>query len=329
MESTAIQLRNQEFEGDNTVYLLESAGEVALVDTGVATDGVRRQLEGGLAAEDVEVADVDKVLVTHWHADHSGLTGWMQRRSGCDVLVHRDDAALVRQIEGAWEAMRDTRDSLLESWGMPPTPKEELVAFLEGWAAILDEPPDVTGVADGERVDVGDSEVEVLHTPGHTLGHSGFCVDDVLYSGDALLPVYTPNVGGADVRVKEPLDRYVDSLMRIDRRGFDVAYPGHRDAIADPSTRAREIIGHHRERAQRVVEVLDRLGASTAWEVGAELFGELSGIHIMHGPGESYAHLDHLERRELVEELDGFPVRYRLSVEVEDAIKAVEASLSP
>ncbi len=328
MESTTIQLENHEFEGDNTVYLLESEGETALVDTGVATDGVRRQLEDAFDAEDVTVEDVDRVFVTHWHADHSGLAGWMQRRSGCDVLVHSDDAALVRQSEDAWDEMRDIRDSLLESWGMPAAPKEELVGFLEGWAAILDEPPEVTEIADGDMVEVGDASVKALQTPGHTLGHMCFAVDEVLYSGDALLPVYTPNVGGADVRVPEPLDRYVDSLRRIDARGFDFAYPGHRDAIAEPSARAREIVDHHRERARRVLDVVDRLAGSTAWEVGAELFGELSGIHIMHGPGESYAHLDHLVREELVTAVGEAPVRYEIAVDVEDALESVDRSLS-
>lgn len=30
--------------------------------------------------------------------------------------------------------------------------------------------------------------------------------------------------------------------------------------------------------------------------MSAALFGDLEDIHILHGPGESYAHLEHLER---------------------------------
>lgn len=320
MRSARIQLENHEFEGDNTVYLLESAGETALVDTGVATDGVRRQLEDGLSAEGVEVEDVDRVLVTHWHADHAGLTGWVQRRSGAEVLVHVDDASLVRQEESGWREMEALRDRLFEEWGIPEEPREELVSFLEGWASILDDPPEVTEVVDEDTVRVGDEEVEVLHTPGHTSGHCCLAVDDALYSGDAVLPVYTPNVGGADVRTERPLDRYVDSLNRIEERGFSVAYPGHRDTIDSPAERAREIVEHHRERAGRIVDVLDERGPSTAWEVGAELFGDLSGIHIMHGPGESYAHLDHMERHGVVELTGSDPVEYELAVDTDTAV---------
>jgi hypothetical protein len=42
-----------------------------------------------------------------------------------------------------------------------------------------------------------------------------------------------------------------------------------------------------------VVDVL-RAGAATPWTVSAELFGDLHAIHILHGPGEAFAHLDHL-----------------------------------
>ena len=35
--------------------------------------------------------------------------------------------------------------------------------------------------------------------------------------------------------------------------------------------------------------------------MSAHLFGDLSAIHILHGPGEAYAHLDHLAAHGIVE----------------------------
>ena len=120
------------------------------------------------------------------------------------------------------------------------------------------------------------------------------------FTGDALLPRYTPNVGGADVRVDDPLGKYADSLARIIERDWDVAHPGHRERIGDPSRRAAEILDHHRHRTRRVLDVLAD-GPATAWEVSAALFGELEAIHILHGPGEAFAHLDHLAAAGVVE----------------------------
>jgi hypothetical protein len=91
---------------------------------------------------------------------------------------------------------------------------------------------------------------------------------------------------------------------------YDRAWPGHRDPIDDPTARAELIIYHHEERAWRVLDALRRKCPCDTWTVSDDLFGELEGIHILHGPGESYAHLEHLEREgAVVREGD----RYRLA----------------
>ena len=51
----------------------------------------------------------------------------------------------------------------------------------------------------------------------------------------------------------------------------------------------------------RVLDALRRLGPCNTWTVSDDLFGNLEHIHILHGPGESYAHLEHLERAGCVE----------------------------
>jgi len=148
----------------------------------------------------------------------------------------------------------------------------------------------------------------------------------VVFSGDTLLPVYTPNVGGADVRVDRPLEKYLRALRGMVDADYDRAWPGHRDPIADPTGRAQYIIDHHEERSWRVLDALDRTGPCDTWTVSAELFGELDSIHILHGPGESYAHLEHLER-------EGTVVRegreYRLADGVSDELAELEAERWP
>ena len=85
---------------------------------------------------------------------------------------------------------------------------------------------------------------------------------------------------------------------------------------------------HHRERTERVIEVLAD-GPATPWAVSAALFGSLSAIHVLHGPGEAYAHLDHLEAAGVVGR-DGR--RYELldaTPDVDPLFPDVSAALSP
>jgi glyoxylase-like metal-dependent hydrolase (beta-lactamase superfamily II) len=186
---------------------------------------------------------------------------------------------------------------------MPEDKQAELLGFFEN--GFEETTADVTPFEDGERFDLGERELEVVHAPGHAAGLSCFAFDGErgreLFSGDALLPVYTPNVGGADVRVEEPLRKYLETLVDVVQAEYARAWPGHRDPIDDPAGRASEIIHHHEERAWRVLAVLDQRGPTDPWTVSAELFGELESIHILHGPGEAYAHLDHLHRDGAIE----------------------------
>ncbi|MFP4628904.1 MAG: MBL fold metallo-hydrolase [Halobacteriales archaeon] len=317
-----IALSNAEFEGDNAVYVLEGPEGPTLVDTGVATDDVRRQLADGLRPLGYALADVEAILLTHWHADHAGLAGDIQRESGCRVLVHEADAPMVTHEDAsAYECLRRRR---FRAWGMPTEKREELRAFFEAARGIEGRPPSVERVADGDAIAVAGHDVRVRESGGHTDGSATYELVDAqeAFVGDVLLPVYTPNVGGADVRVERPLARYLATLRRIAHADYAVAWPGHRTPIEVPTERAGEIVHHHRERTARVLEVLRRHGPADPWTVSAHLFGELEGIHVMHGPGEAFAHLDHLHHEGVVERSGG---RYAPPVEEPDLDELVPA----
>lgn len=296
-----ISLGNEEFEGRNNAYLLD--GETtALVDTGIATPRTRTQLREGLAERGYGFSGIDSIVLTHFHPDHAGLAGEIQAASGATVYAHADDAPLIERDEGALAELDDRRRTLFEQWGMPDAEREELLAFLDSHEGIAGEPARVTRIEDGDGIELGDLVLETVHTPGHAAGLCCFEFSEgrEAFVGDAILPVYTPNVGGADVRVEAPLERYLDSLRTLIARDYERVWPGHRDVIEEPTERARFIVDHHRERTERVLSVLSE-GPANAWAVSAALFGDLEGIHVMHGPGEAFAHLDHLERNGVVE----------------------------
>ncbi|WP_222919793.1 MBL fold metallo-hydrolase [Natrinema sp. SYSU A 869] len=307
-----ISLGNEEFEGRNNAYVLadDGADELALVDTGLATDSVRRDLRDGLAERGYDFADVDDIVLTHFHVDHAGLAGEIQAESDATVYVHEADAPLVAQEPDAIAAVEDRRRERLEEWGVPEDARDELLAFLES-AEIDGQPADPTPIEDGDRLEIGGRTLGTVHAPGHAAGLCCFETKrgDEAFVGDVILPVYTPNVGGADVRVERPLQKYVETVDRLADRDYERVWPGHRDPIEEPTDRALTILEHHRERAESILEYLADHGPADAWTVSAHLFGDLEGIHIVHGPGEAFAHLDHLRHEDRVAYENG---EYRL-----------------
>jgi len=312
-----IELPNPVFdmEGENNAYLLASGDDLALVDTAVDTPETRELLATELSERGYALSDIDRVLLTHWHPDHAGLAAAVQAESGATVHAHEADAPLVRGDPDAFERLNRSRRAAAAEWQVPPEGEAELRKHREraedddGGYGTGDQPA-VEPLADGDRVPVGDIETEAVHAPGHTAGETCFVpVRDGdrgrrVFTGDALLPDYTPNVGGADTRLGRPLTSHLETLGWLASGAADRALPGHGDPIEDPAARASDILSHHRDRAETLLAVLEADAPATVWTASQGLFGELGEVHLMLGLGETHAHLEHLRRAGLVERTD-------------------------
>ena len=183
----------------NFTYLVGSARtrEVALVDPAWAVDALLdRAGERGLKP----VA----ALVTHYHPDHVGgeMMGHeveglarLLERDPVKVYVHRNEAPGLRKITGISDS-------------------------------------DMVRVDSGDRLRIGEVEVEFLHTPGHTPGSQCFRVKNTLVSGDTL---FIRGCGRVDLPGSNPDDMYA-SLRKLATLPDDtVLLPGHN---YDPVPRA-------------------------------------------------------------------------------------------
>ncbi len=148
------------------VYWFEEPDGVTMVDTGFSWSG--RLLLRALAGRPLR-----RILLTHFHPDHSGSAAYLQRMTGAAVHVHARDFDYVAgsrwlDEEPGWWFTRGML-KLLRTLGLSRTaPPERLCAF-----------------EDGDRF----GEFEVLHTPGHTPGSSSFwnARRGVLFCGDNLV----------------------------------------------------------------------------------------------------------------------------------------------
>lgn len=142
-------------------HLLVRDGRAAFVDTGT-THSVPRLL-AALETLGVDRADVDWVFLTHIHLDHAGGAGELVRHlPNAKVLVHpRGAAHLVdpaKLIAGTIAVYGE--DGFKRLYGhIPPIAVERVVE-----------------AADEMRLDLGDSELLFIHTPGHALHH--YCIVD-------------------------------------------------------------------------------------------------------------------------------------------------------
>ncbi len=150
---TALDLNFLGRPGAIAAGLIEGPGGLALVDPGPASclDGLR----ASLARHGHRLEDVDTILVTHIHLDHSGGVGVLVRSNPrLQVYVHRRGAPhVVDPSKLVSSASRLYGDRMGPLWGeILPVPAEQVHA-LDG----------------GEVLQVAGVEVRVAYTPGHAV----------------------------------------------------------------------------------------------------------------------------------------------------------------
>lgn len=201
---------------------------VVLVDTGLP--GRADKIEQALQETRRKVGDVHTILLTHWHADHTGGAAELRRRSGARLVAHAIDSPV---ITGAAP--------------MTLTTLQKVGALLMGTPepVVVDEPLSV----DGPFSIPG---FLAVHTPGHTAGHVCYLLEragGVLFAGDAAggggaggrgrggtTVRRTPRVMTADVAAART------SLTRLAELQFEVAVFGHGGAVtAAAAERFREL----------------------------------------------------------------------------------------
>ncbi|NOZ59600.1 MAG: MBL fold metallo-hydrolase [Euryarchaeota archaeon] len=180
-------------EYDSNVYVV-IAERVAVIDTGLSASRLEQKLRGVIAPE-----RVDYVINTHAHIDHCGGNPLFSR---AEVLVHELDAGAMS--DGSFYGT----SSLFSSTGRMRCHR------------VLRE---------GDSIDLGGAELEVLHTPGHTPGSICLYIasEGALFSGDTLFA--GGSFGRADLGGN--MEHLKRSLRRLAALEIEALYPGHMEVV--------------------------------------------------------------------------------------------------
>ena len=182
------------FQQNCSVIWCEKTRHAAIVDPGGDLERVLQVIK----AHDLTL---EKILITHAHLDHAGATAELARRYSLPIEgPHSGDQFWIDQMPAQ-----------AKMFGFPPSEAFVPTRWLQ----------------QGDRVTVGEVELEVRHCPGHTPGHVVFfhaatrfaIVGDVLFAG---------SIGRTDF----PRGNHADLIRSIRENlfplGDDVTFlPGH------------------------------------------------------------------------------------------------------
>ena len=135
-------------------------------------------------------------LVTHHHPDHVGGAMMGFELKGLAELLERQSVPVhVNSLEAEW------------------------VSRVTGIAHS-----DLTSHEHGDKISVGDVEIEFLHTPGHTPGSQCFLLDGMLVAGDTL---FLEGCGRTDFPGGSVDDMYRSLQQLAQLPGDPTVFPGH------------------------------------------------------------------------------------------------------
>jgi glyoxylase-like metal-dependent hydrolase (beta-lactamase superfamily II) len=285
------------------VTLLHSHDEWALVDTGIHTPENISTFQDVLKQIGCRPEQISKIICTHHHPDHFGTSKTFKALTGAAVYLSRAEYdASLHYLPGRRtpEVMQFFRQH-----GVPLPRIVTLPSPGEFWARLYDPVVPDHFIEDGDVVCVGDFEILVIGTPGHTPGH---CVmylkhQRIMIAGDHLLPKITPHVGVFPGGPTNPLADFLASQRKV--QDFDVALvlPAHGGVFHDHRHRASQIIQHHDYRLREMLDIV-RTRTRTAYEVAGLAFAfDIDAPFTIQIPAtfETLAHLEYLRATGKVE----------------------------
>ena len=271
---------------------------VTLIDTGVRSGRSIKALEAGLESASLSISDLDAVLITHPHYDHSGAAAEIVRRAGADVYCHPE---AIRDLAEEHLAFGEA----LSRYGAPGKLLEVLAGLdqmNDRFGEPLNDIPGLRTIEDGETVVVGEHTLTPVHTPGHHPGHLCFRVSGqpTVFCGDLILADITPNplphFDPSAARGRLPsLSLYLKSLDRLESMGPLEGLPGHDTPVADTAAAASEARKHVLDRSQTLWLLCSDNVGSTLFAIAQKLFGEEDPVGQALAFSEVLAHCDLLE----------------------------------
>lgn len=263
-----------------------------VMDTGLHDAQTEARWDGLL-----EGKKVTEILISHYHPDHFGYAGEMQKKTGARVSMTKTDADAGMSV---WEEdfITDIRRNYLLA-GVPEQKAVDMTSNTGSFTPQVKPYPEVGHYfEEGEKIPIGPYEYEVIFTPGHSDGLVVFYCQEknVLLSTDHILPRITPNIAYWFHGIEDPLAAYMASLKKVRTLDADFVIPCHGKPFHGANDRIDEILAHH---DRRLAETADYVGyGATIYEVCGKLFRKELNIHeTRFALGETIAHLEYLRHR--------------------------------
>jgi len=256
----------------------------------------------------------EKLLVTHFHPDHSGLAGWFAEH-GTHVLSSEIEWEIVERLNAI--STSDYQQFYAQWYSQHDVAQEYIDAVNAAGntytAKTVPPPTQCAFLSAGDNIEFGGRQFEVMCGQGHSPDMLMlFCkTDKLLIAADQVLPSITPNISLMPyAKDPNPLKSFLACLERLKVLPEEtLVLPSHGLPFTGLHKRIAYLIEHHRLRLNEIEQALG------TWRCAADLFSLLFRRKLDHQQlsfalGETLAHLSYLENQSLIQQTERDGVTY-------------------
>lgn len=296
-------------------------GPITLIDTGPKFQGTIEYIETQLNSAGFEFNDIDRILATHAHVDHTGIVEQICKRIEHPVrfYVHKDDSWMISRENHNRNLWEDDADALMALVGVPHVDIQKIRERFLFFKELCDPVENVFFLENDDEFLGNGYNLKVIHTPGHTAGSVCFYESGqkILFSGDTVIKHITPNplIEIKKFRLENPkyqsLPIFLKSLEKIGKLEVRYVFSGHGEFIDNVQTVIETYKAHHRQRMELVWKALDKKSCSI-YQLVNKNFPVIPEGDIFLAISEVVAHLEMLVNEGRAELIDrGPPALYR------------------
>ena len=276
-------------------YLVRSDA-LTLIDTGPKTEEAQGILLNSLEQMNVRPEDIELVVLTHHHPDHTGLTA--KFLPNALIAGHPKMKPWLDKDETFFQERKEFFCDFYTRHGMPEKWVEEIEKGNQGYMVYTDKSRLDIPTVEGEEID-GLSGWTVIDTPGHAQTHISLFreKDTSMIAGDHILGHISSNaILEAPYKKGEERPRtllqYRDALKKC--RHINMIYPGHGEDVKNPPQLIEKRLREQETKAQVFKQFLKE-EPSTAFEVCKFMYPDMYQKQPSLTFSETLGHLDLLE----------------------------------
>lgn len=212
--------------GPVDIFELWGAGQHILVDTGPQTELARNYL-----LENIDLASLDYLLITHCHPDHYGLAHFIGENSNAKILM----AAIDAKLEEFFEARMAFLKAAFAQMGFPKPLLmlfDRIIPKFQGDIPF----PDHYELIEDHVQELETLGISFIYGPGHSQSDVIYLFDDRAITGDCLLrnifsaPLLDMDLSAEAGRFSN-YRAYCDSIAQFKRLEGRHILPSHNDWI--------------------------------------------------------------------------------------------------